>query len=95
MHEVYIIQSKLDKSYYIGEAPFAEERLIFHNKGKQRYTKARMPWKLVYKEKYLNRHEALFREKEIKGKKSRKYIEWLIENKNRGIAPTDVGTPGP
>ena len=81
MHFVYILQSDKDKSYYIGETPDTVKRVKFHNEGKQRYTKTRMPWKLVYTEKYLNRHEAIIREKKIKKKKSRKYIEWLIDNK--------------
>ena len=84
MHEVYIIQSEKDQSYYVGEAPNAEGRLKFHNQGKQRYTKARMPWRLVYKEKFTNRHEAVIREKEIKNKKSKKYIEWLLKIKVAG-----------
>ena len=79
MHFIYILQSEKDKSYYVGEAPNIEDRLIFHNKGLQRYTRARMPWKIVYSEKYENRKEALKREKEIKRKKSKKYIEWLIK----------------
>ena len=81
MHFVYILQSEKDKSFYIGEAPDAKIRLIFHNQGKQRYTRTRMPWEIIYEEKFSNRHEALKREKEIKKKKSRKYIEWLIKNR--------------
>jgi len=80
MHDVYILLSKKDGSYYTGEAPDAEKRLIFHNSGRQRYTRARIPWELVYKESLLNRHDANLREREIKNKKSRKYIEWLIKN---------------
>jgi putative endonuclease len=95
MHNVYIPQSEKDNSFYVGEAPDAEERLIFHNQKKQRYTKTRMPWKLVYKKQYPNKHEALLREREITKKKSRKYIQWLIKNQNSGVAPTVVGTPGP
>ena len=36
------------------------------------------PWKLVYTEIFSTRAEAAAREKKIKLKKSRKYIEWLI-----------------
>ncbi len=35
-------------------------------------------WKLVYSEKFASKQEALIREKEIKNKKSRCYIEVLI-----------------
>jgi len=81
MHEVYILQSEKDLSYYIGEAPNSDERLIFHNSGRQRYTRSRIPWMLIYSEKHENRYNALIREKQIKRKKSRKYIGWLIKNK--------------
>ena len=35
-------------------------------------------WNLVYYEEYRSRVEASQRDREIKKKKSRKYIEWLI-----------------
>ena len=35
-------------------------------------------WKLVYKEVYKSRSESVQREREIKNKKSRKFIEQLI-----------------
>jgi putative endonuclease len=84
MHEVYIIKSKHDNSYYVGEAPNAAKRLEFHNRGLQRYTKVRLPWEIVYKEQFACRHDALIREREIKNKKSRKYIEWLVKNQIAG-----------
>ena len=44
-----------------------------------RYTRKGIPWKIVYQEKYSNKTEALKREREIKRKKSRIYIEELIK----------------
>ena len=79
---VYIIQSKADQSFYIGSTVNTEARINFHNKGLQRYTKAKRPWELVCKEEFQTKKEALLREKTIKRKKSKKYIEWLIEEKS-------------
>jgi len=42
-------------------------------------TKAYIPWELVYTELYSSRSLASNREKEIKNKKSRRYIEFLIK----------------
>lgn len=42
------------------------------------FTSKANDWELVYKEKFSTREEAYKREKQIKAKKSRKYIEWLI-----------------
>ncbi len=81
-HYLYILQSLKDKSFYVGETSDLERRLEFHNKGLQRYTRKKCPWKRVYSKEFDNREEALKREQEIKKKKSRRYIEWLIENKN-------------
>ncbi len=43
-------------------------------------TKSYASWQLVYFEEYASRSEAVNRETEVKKKKSRKYIQWLVEN---------------
>ncbi len=80
MWYVYIIYSyKIDK-YYTGYADDLEWRLQRHNQGWGRYTKRGIPWKLAYTESFKSKSEAIKREKEIKNKKSRKYIEELISH---------------
>ena len=78
MYYVYIIQSEKDQSYYIGQTRDIDERLLRHNSGREQYTKVHLPWKLVYSEHFQTRLEAIRREREIKKKKSRKYIENLV-----------------
>ena len=81
MWYTYIIYSeKLDR-YYIGYTDNLSWRLERHNQGWGRFTKGGIPWKLVYFKKYQTKQEALKREREIKSKKSRKYIENLILSK--------------
>jgi len=65
-HYVYILQSLKDNKYYIGETHDVEARLAFHNAGKQRSTKSRIPFKLILIEEFENRFLALEREKQIK-----------------------------
>ena len=65
-HYVYMLQSLKDGRYYIGETRDVEARLKFHNSGQQRSTKNRIPFRIVLVEEYLNREEALKREKQIK-----------------------------
>jgi putative endonuclease len=78
MFYLYIIYSaKLDR-YYVGYTADIEVRIVQHNNGLSSFTSKANDWKLVYKEQYPNREEAHKRELEIKSKKSRKYIEWLI-----------------
>ena len=54
-----------------------------HNSEKGNYTSKGVPWELVYNEIFPTRSEAMYRENEIKKKKSRKYIEWLISSAGR------------
>ena len=81
MWYIYIIYSeKLDR-YYVGYTDNLSWRLERHNLGWGRFTKGGIPWELIYFEKYQTKQEALKREREIKSKKSRKYIENLILSK--------------
>ena len=78
---VYIIQSKKDFSLYVGQTNDLDARLSKHNDGFSKYTSSKIPWRLVYFEMFATRKEAIKREKEIKSKKSRKYLEVLISEK--------------
>ena len=75
---VYILQSDRDSSFYVGHTASLGERLRRHNEGRSPYTQAKIPWRVVYQEEYLTRSQAVEREQELKGKKSRAYIEQLV-----------------
>ncbi len=77
-YTVYILQSDRDGSFYIGHTVRLDERLRRHNEGRSSFTKAKIPWKLIYHEIYGSRAEAMRREREIKRMKSREYIEQLV-----------------
>ena len=57
-HFVYILQSLKDGRYYIGETANVDERLTFHNAGRQRSTWNRIPFRLVYSESFERGTEA-------------------------------------
>ena len=59
MYYTYILQSELDSSFYIGYTTDLERRLSAHNSGLSRYTKRKIPWKLVYFESFEQKTEAL------------------------------------
>ncbi|WP_442786040.1 GIY-YIG nuclease family protein [Marinifilum sp. D737] len=82
MYCVYILQSQLDQSYYIGYTSNIENRLTYHNQGRSRYTRKKIPWVLMYSEKYNSKRDALIREKFLKKQKSRVFIEELISSSN-------------
>ena len=78
---VYILYSPSCNKYYVGHTNSLERRLAEHNLGQGgKFSSNCAPWKLVYQEVFLSRAEAMKHEKEIKNKKSRKYIEFLILN---------------
>ena len=75
---VYILYSKTIDKFYVGQTDNLDERLISHNSEKSPYTSRASDWKLVYVEEFSTRTLCRKRENEIKRKKSRKYIEWLV-----------------
>ncbi len=77
-HYVYILHSTSRDRYYIGSTSDIEERLKRHNAGATPSTKGGRPWKIVYREEFPTRSEALKRENQIKRQKSRQYIEQLL-----------------
>jgi putative endonuclease len=78
MYYVYILRSLKDLKYYIGSTSDIQSRLRFHNSGKQRSSKRRIPFELVYSEEYKTRHEAELREKQIKSYKGGNAFKELI-----------------
>ena len=83
IYTVYILYSALLDKYYIGQTEDITTRLSQHNSGRSPYTSGANDWTLMYTESFSTRPEAAQRERQIKKKKSRKYVEWLINsNKN-------------
>jgi putative endonuclease len=78
MFFTYILFSEKLKKYYIGSTNNIENRILRHNGGTEKFTSTGIPWQLKYFETFSTLAEARKRELEIKKKKSRKYIEWLI-----------------
>ncbi len=66
MHYVYIIQSESSGSWYIGYSTDPYSRLEKHNKNGNTSTSRKGPWKLIYFEAYLDKRDALGREKFLK-----------------------------
>jgi putative endonuclease len=78
---VYILQSEQDGSYYIGYSEDPEKRIEDHNSGRARYTRHKIPWKLVYQEKFNTKTEALKRERFLKKQRNREFYFKLISKK--------------
>ncbi len=78
MYHLYIIYSPRFDRYYVGYTGNISTRLDKHNMGSTKSTRPYIPWELVYSEAYQSKTDAIKREREIKNKKSKKYIKSLI-----------------
>jgi len=63
---VYLLQSGLDGTYYVGWTPEPSRRLVEHNRGASPYTRRKRPWHFVGVEWYRSSEEAKARERELK-----------------------------
>jgi len=67
MHYVYLLQSELKKDkIYVGTTGDLERRLREHNSGGTYTTKWHQPYRIVYYEAYLDKQDALERERKLK-----------------------------
>lgn len=82
---VYILKNSKTNRYYIGSTINIERRIKQHILGHTRTTRILGTYELVYKEDYDkedydNVVDARLREKKLKSYKSKKYLQWLIDN---------------
>ena len=80
MYYTYILYSQSIDKYYVGYTEHLELRLERHNSRWGKFSSRGIPWKIVYYEKFISKSDAIRREREIKKRKSRSYIEQLISH---------------
>ncbi|MFA6390235.1 MAG: GIY-YIG nuclease family protein [Patescibacteria group bacterium] len=73
MFFVYIIKSVKTGKFYTGVTEDLVKRLENHNKGGTKSSKPFRPWKIVYKESFIDKNEAYRREFYLKSPKG--YLE--------------------
>jgi putative endonuclease len=83
MFYVYILKSSITKKHYIGCTDDLERRLLEHNNGKVKSSKAYKPWAMIYTESYNTGNEAFKRERQIKSYKGSEAFRNLLLNKRR------------
>lgn len=88
MFYTYLLESRLDQSWYIGYSSDLRKRFESHNKGENKATKSKKPWKLIYYEAYVEKSDAKGRELFLKSGSGRKFLKKQIKNylnKSAGI----------
>lgn len=90
VYYVYVLENQNDKSFYIGFTDNLKRRLVEHNSGKGGKTTSRksaaqrgeaLRWKLIYFEGYIDKMDAIGREKFLKGGSGRKYLKKQLVEK--------------
>ena len=75
MFFVYLLQSRVTKKWYIGFTENVSQRLEQHNAGKNISTTVGRPWDVIYYETYLNKLDALGREKFLKSGSGHRFLK--------------------
>jgi len=93
MHCVYVLRSASDDGFYIGYSRNLRKRFQQHAQGDSFATSYRGPWKLIYYEAYLERDDALGRERYLKSGSGRKFLKkqlrhYLLKNPSMSIKET-------
>jgi putative endonuclease len=82
IHFLYIIYSKTQNKYYVGETNNVEERFVKHNTHyyNNSFTKIAEDWELKFTFECKNKEDAIYLEKFIKKMKSSVFTEKIIAN---------------
>ena len=82
---MYVVECS-DGSYYTGYTTDVKKRLAVHNSGKgAKYTRARLPVKLIYVEEFASKEEAMSAEALLKRKKRPQKERFLSENQEKNL----------
>ena len=82
---IYVLECR-DGSYYTGYTTDVRRRLAVHNRGKgAKYTRARLPVKLIYAQGFASKEEAMSAEALFKRKKRPQKERFLSENQDRNL----------
>ena len=77
---VYIIKSEKDFKNYIGFTTNLKVRLEWHNAGKNKSTKYRMPFVLIYFREFDDKYSAMKFKRWLKNQKGGFKVKELIKN---------------
>ena len=85
---MYVLECR-DGSYYTGYTTDVRRRLAVHNSGKgAKYTRARLPVKLIYAQGFASKEEAMSAEALFKRKTRMQKDNYLKESQNRNLIDT-------
>ena len=82
---MYVVECR-DGSYYTGYTTDVKKRITVHNSGKgAKYTRARLPVKLIYVQGFDSKEEAMSAEALLKRKKRPQKERFLSDNQEKNL----------
>jgi putative endonuclease len=94
MFYVYVLHSLEDHGLYIGFSTNLKKRIAEHEHGASFATKYRGPWKLIYYEAYIDRHNAEGRERYLRSGSGGGFLRQQLRHYFEKF-PARTGTRGP
>ncbi len=79
MYYVYLLRNA-NGNIYTGFTHDLKKRFTEHNDGRSKFTKYRGPWKIIFYEAYLNKYDALRREKYLKTTKGKTTLRNMLRD---------------
>ncbi|OGE81034.1 MAG: hypothetical protein A3H72_03725 [Candidatus Doudnabacteria bacterium RIFCSPLOWO2_02_FULL_48_8] len=76
---VYVLESVNFDRLYAGSTPDLKKRLEKHNRAVNFSTKAYVPWRLIFYEAYLNKQDALRRERYLKTNQGARLLKRMLK----------------
>jgi len=81
MFYTYLLENQDDKSWYIGFTSDLQRRLKEHQEHSGgRTTRLKNNWRLIYYESYLNKNDAVGRERFLKSGSGRRFLKKQLVN---------------
>ena len=77
---VYVLLSEKDNKTYVGLTTDLKQRLTDHFQGKSFATASRRPFKLIFCEYFLSKHDAYRREKYFKTTIGKKMLKFILKD---------------
>ena len=79
-HFAYVLMSNSDKMFYIGYTRDIKTRVKKHNSGEVPSTKRRKPFRLIYFEAFIDKGDALRRERYFKSNDGKRTLKIMLRN---------------
>ena len=84
----YVIQSQSTTQLYIGQTNNLQDRILRHNQNRNKWTKNKGPWKLIFARQFDTRAEAVQLERKLKSYKDKVYLlEWISDQEDNLVNP--------